>query len=179
MTLKNTSSRFGIVTITMHWLMALLIIGLLAVGLYMVELPIGVQKLKFYRWHKEFGILVLMLVAFRFGWRLANVVPELPNHIAKWQKIAAYTVHFALYGFMIANPITGWLLSSAAGLPVSFFGLFILPDLVNPNEHLRHLLAEIHKWLAYGLIATICAHVGAALQHHFIYKDNILRRMLP
>lgn len=179
MSFKNTQARYGIMAISLHWVMAFLIIGLLAIGLYMVGLPIGAQKLKLYRWHKEFGICVLMLVAFRFGWRLVNVSPELPSHLATWQKWAAHLVHYSMYVFMIANPITGWLLSSAAGLPVSFFGLFVLPDLVSPSESLRHLLSLTHKWLNYALIATICAHTGAALQHHFIYKDNILRRMLP
>lgn len=179
MEIKNTSKRFGIVAITFHWLMALIIIGLLALGLYMVELPIGALKLKLYRWHKEFGILVLILVSFRIGWRFCNVTPALPSHLAAWQRFAAHAVHYAFYFFMIANPITGWMISSAAGLPVSFFGLFVLPDLVGPSESLRHLLSEVHKWLAYGLIAAIFAHVGAALQHHFIYKDDILRRMLP
>lgn len=177
--LKNTRLQFGSIAIALHWIMALLIIGLLGVGLYMVELPLGLQKLRWYRWHKEFGILVLVLVSFRLGWRFLNVSPDLPDHLANWQKFAAKLVHWALYGFMIANPITGWMLSSSAGLPVSFFGLFILPDLVGPSEALKALLSGVHKWLAYGLIVTLCAHIGAALRHHFIYKDNILRRMLP
>lgn len=177
--IKNSTLRFGIVSITLHWLMALLVIGLLIVGLYMVELPIGIQKLKLYGWHKECGILVLMLVAVRLGWRINNVVPTLPAHLAKWQQWAARSVHFALYGFMILNPLTGWMLSSASGLSVSFFGLFILPDLIGPNETAKIILSEIHEWLAFGLIGAICAHVGAALQHHFIYKDDILKRMLP
>lgn len=179
MLVKNTTQRFGIVTISLHWFMALVIFGLLGMGLYMVTLPFGVEKLKLYRWHKEYGILILMLVAFRIGWRLNNAVPELPNHLAKWKQHAARTVHFALYLFMILNPLTGWLISSATGLPVSFFGLFVLPDLIAPDEALSKTLSQIHKWLAYALIGTLCAHIGAALQHHFIYKDNILRRMFP
>ena len=75
-------------------------------------------------------------------------------------------------------PITGWLMTSAAGLPVSFFGLFVLPNLISPNDHLMKLFQEIHKWLGYGLIATFLVHTSAALKHHFINKDDILRRML-
>lgn len=177
--LKNSTQRFGVVSMLFHWAMALLVIGIIIVGLYMVDLPISLRRLKIYGWHKECGILVLMLVAFRLGWRLNNVVPTLPSHLAKWQQWAARTVHFALYGFMIVNPLTGWMLSSASGISVSFFGLFVLPDLIAPNETHKALLIETHKWLAFGLIGAICAHVGAALQHHFIYKDDILRRMLP
>lgn len=162
-----------------HWGMAILIIGLLIVGFYMTELPIGVKKLTLYRYHKEFGILILMLVAFRLGWRWKSIIPPLPSHLAWWQKMGAHSVHYALYGFMIVNPLTGWMLSSSAGLSVSFFGWFVLPDLVSPNPHLREILTLIHHLLAYGLVAAICAHVGAALQHHFYYKDTILKRMLP
>jgi cytochrome b561 len=76
-------------------------------------------------------------------------------------------------------PITGWLMSSAAGIPVMFFGLFTLPDLVYRNDSLMQRLIEIHKWLGYSLLLFIFIHVGAALRHHFLFKDDTLRRMLP
>ena len=179
MRFKNTMEKYGIISQLFHWLMALLLIGLLAVGLYMVGLPIGLQKLKLYGWHKEFGILILMLVVFSLAWRTTNIHPSLPDTMPAWQKIAANGVHVLLYVLMFALPITGWMLSSASGLPVSFFGLFVMPDLVAPNEHLRAVLVQVHHWLAYGLIAGLLGHIGAALQHHFIDKDDILRRMLP
>ncbi len=179
MEFKNSATRFGMIAMLLHWLMALLMIGLIILGLYMVGLPISLQKLKYYGWHKEFGVLVLMLATVRLAWRFTNTTPLLPPQMPKWEQIAAHSMHYFFYIFMFALPITGWMLSSAAGLPVSFFGLFVLPDLILANEQTRHLLTEIHKWLAYGLIAAICGHVGAALQHHFINKDDILRRMLP
>lgn len=176
MQLTNTENRYGIVTIFLHWLMAILIIGLLALGLYMVALPISHQKLKLYGWHKEYGLLALALVIFRLIWRLTNITPSLSLPLL--EKIAARSVHWAFYIFLFAMPITGWLITSAAGLPASFFGLFVLPNLISPNEELRVLFQEIHKWLGYGLIATIVLHASAALKHHFINKDDILRRML-
>lgn len=179
MQITNSNDRYGFVAMLLHWLMALLVIGLLCVGLYMADLPIGLQKLQLYGLHKEFGLLVLFLVIFRLSWRFININPLLPLSIPVWQRFAAHAVQWALLGFMIAMPITGWLLTSAAGLAPSFFGLFVLPTLIAPNDDLRHLFAEIHKWIAYGLIATICAHVGAALKHHYIDKDDVLRRMLP
>jgi cytochrome b561 len=179
MQLKNTTIRYGAINISLHWLMALIIIGMLILGLYMTGVPKSLWKLKLYGWHKEFGILILMLAALRIAWRLSNIVPLLPGPMPQWQKLAARSVHFAFYIFMLAMPLTGWMMSSAAGVPVSFFGLFIMPDLVAPNKELREILAQTHTWLAYGLIAAICAHVGAALQHEFWYKDGILRRMLP
>lgn len=178
MLIKNTQTQYGIVNKFIHWLMALLIIGMLILGLYMSDLPISELKLQLYGIHKEFGILILMLVMFRIVWRIGNIVPLLPPTIPAWQKFAAHAVHWMLYGFMFAMPITGWLMTSAAGLPPSFFGLFTLPSLIAPNDALFSLFINIHSWLAYGLIATFCAHVGAALKHHFINKDDVLRRML-
>lgn len=177
MLIKNTTDRFGIVAILLHWIIAILIIGMLTLGLYMTELPIGLEKLKFYGWHKEFGILILMLVIVRFIWRLSNLTPTLAI-LPWWEKLGARIMHWALYGFMFAMPMTGWLMSSAAGLSVSFFGLFTLPNFVMPNEQLFKLLAEIHEWLGFGLIAAIIGHTAAALKHRFIDKDNILRRIL-
>ncbi len=176
MQLKNSENHYGIIAISLHWLMAILLIGMLSLGLYMTGLPISLEKLKLYGWHKEYGILALLLLIIRLVWRFTNITPRLSLPLL--EKFAARAVHWAFYGFMIAMPLTGWLISSAAGLPVSFFGLFVLPNLVEPNDHLMKLCGEIHEYLGYGLIATIILHVAAALKHHFINKDDILRRML-
>lgn len=174
---KNTENKYGSIAILLHWLMAILIIGLLILGLYMVGLPISLQKLKLFGWHKELGILVLGLVMIRLWWRLSNVMPNL-SALPKWERVAARTVHWSFYFFMLALPLSGWMMSSAAALPVSFFGLFTLPDLVSPNEELFHFFVRIHKWIAYALIATICLHVLAAFKHVVINKDDIMKRMI-
>lgn len=177
MNLKNNKTHFGLVAISLHWLMAVLIIGLLGVGLYMVSLPLGPQKFQLYGWHKAFGLLVLAFALFRLFWRLINISPSL--NLPLLEKIAARLVHWAFYGFMIAMPITGWLLTSAAGFVPSFFGLFTLPALVAPNDSLLALFQFLHRWVAYALIATIVVHTLAALKHHFYDKDDVLRRMWP
>jgi cytochrome b561 len=176
MRITNSKTRFGVVAISLHWIVAILIIGLLAEGLYMVSLPINLEKLKLYGWHKEFGFLVLFLAIFRIIWRLSNQMPEL--ELPWLEKLAARSMHWAFYIFMFAMPITGWLITSSAALPASFFGLFTLPNLVAANEHNRLLFQWVHEWLAYALIAAIALHTAAALKHHFINKDDILRRML-
>lgn len=176
MRLKNTENHFGIIAILLHWLMAVLLIGLLALGIYMVNLPISLQKLKMYGWHKEYGLLALALAMSRIVWRWVNVIPQLS--LPMFERLAARSVHYAFYVFMFAMPITGWLITSAAGLPVSFFGLFVLPNLISPNDEWRVLFQEVHKWIGYGLIATIVLHASAALKHHFINKDDILQRMI-
>lgn len=125
MRIKNTETHFGTVAILLHWIIALLIIGLLILGLYMVELPISLEKLKLYGWHKEYGLLALALVIIRLGWRLINITPALS--LPLWEKIAARTVHWAFYGFMLAMPLTGWLITSSAGLPASFLVYSLCP----------------------------------------------------
>lgn len=179
MQIKNTQDRYGAVTILFHWVIALLIIGMLAIGLYMVRLPTGILKLTLFGWHKEIGILILTIAIARVAWWFMNIMPALPESLPYWQKISARTVAFAFYFFMFAMPITGWLISSAAGIQVSVFGWYTLPNLIAPDDQLRILFSTIHVWLAYFLIGAICLHVAAALQHHFINKDDILRRMLP
>jgi cytochrome b561 len=176
MQIRNSQNDYGIVAILLHWVMAILLIGLLILGLYMAGVPISLEKLKLYGWHKEYGILALLLVIIRIIWRLSNMTPRLS--LPLWEKIAARAVHWTFYAFMFAMPITGWLITSAAGLPVSFFGLFVLPNLIAPDNQLLKLFEQIHHWLGYGLIALMVLHVSAALKHHYINKDDTLRRML-
>lgn len=177
MLIRNTQTRYGMVAIFLHWAIAVLIIALLLLGLYMVGLPINLQKLKLYGWHKETGIAVLLLVIVRLLWRVLNALPSLAS-LPNWERRAARCVHYTFYVCMIFMPLTGWMMSSAAGLPVSFFGLIVLPDLLAPDENLRILLVFIHKWLAYFMIALICLHIAASLKHYFIDKDDILQRIL-
>jgi len=96
-----------------------------------------------------------------------------------WEKIAAKLGHLTLYFFMFTIPLSGWLMSSAAGFPVSFFDLFILPNLVQPNNELRKFFGELHEIMAFALIGVVIIHLIAALNHHFFKKDNVLTRMLP
>lgn len=178
MLLKNTRTGYGLVAISLHWLIAFVVIGLIIIGLYMVNIPISLRKLALFGWHKEFGILVLMLVSIRIVWRFTNITPWLPADMPAYEKFAARCAHFAFYILLFALPITGWMLSSAAGLPVSFFGFWLLPDLVSPDPILMEKLIFIHTWLSYTLIALLAAHISAALQHHFYRKDDILIRII-
>ena len=179
MLFKNTNIRYGAIAVLFHWIMAAIVIGMLCLGLFMVRLPVSLEKLSLYGWHKSFGILVLMLVILRLSWRLMSVIPPLPEALHQWQKLAAHASHWALYLCLFLMPLSGWLMSSAAGLPVSFFGWFVLPTLIAPDPSWRVYFLTIHQFTAFGLIGLIGLHTAAALQHHFIEKDNILRRMLP
>jgi cytochrome b561 len=180
--LANREDRYGAIAILFHWFMALLVIGLAALGLYMVTLPdvgFNTKKVTLVLYHKEFGVLALLLLATRLAWRVTQILPRLVEELPDWQKIAARFVHLSFYALLFALPITGYFMSSAAGIPVSLFGLFLLPDLVHRDDGLFQQYIAVHKWLAYVLILFIFVHAGAALRHHFLSKDDTLRKMLP
>lgn len=167
--------------ISLHWLMAALLIFLAVLGFYMVTLPdagFDRHKISLILMHKQYGILALWLVMFRLAWRVGGILPGLVEQLPDWQKVTARFVHLSFYGLMFALPVTGWLMSSAAGIPVYFFGWY-LPDFIARNDHLFRELIVVHKWLSFGLIACFLAHAGAALHHHFILRDDTLKKMLP
>ncbi|MEO0316526.1 MAG: hypothetical protein RL404_203 [Pseudomonadota bacterium] len=163
----------------LHWLMALLIIGLLALGFVMTEMPVSPQKLKVYSWHKWGGVTLFVLLLVRVSWRIAHPPPALPWQMGRLQQLAAHLGHLALYALMIALPITGWLMSSAKGFQTVWFGVLPIPDLLGKDKALGELLEEVHESLSWVLIALLVVHVVAALKHHVIDKDDILTRMLP
>jgi len=166
------------VTMALHWLLALMILGALAVGLYMTGLPFSPTRLRLYNWHKWAGVTILALSALRLLWRLTHRPPaELP--MAAWQRRAAHHVHAALYLVFFAVPLAGWAYSSAAGFPVVLFGVLPLPDLVTPDRVLSESLKPLHRWLAYALATLVVLHVAAALKHHFVDRDGLLLRMMP
>ena len=164
---------------SLHWLMAILLFGLLALGFYMHDLPLSPQKLQFYSWHKWAGVTAFLLELVLLGWRVTHVPPALPAGIPKLMQFASHAGHFMLYALMLAIPLTGWLMSSAKGFQTVWFGLLPIPDLLNKNKELGDLLAQVHSALNFLFIAVIVGHVGAALKHHLIDKDDILTRMLP
>ena len=164
---------------SLHWLMAVMLFGLLALGLYMTDLPLSPEKLKLYSWHKWAGVTVFLLLLFRLLWRLKNPPPPLPESMPKALQLVAHAGHFGLYALMFAIPLSGWLMSSAKGFQTVYFGVLPIPDLIEKNKELGHLLAEVHETLSWLFIILLVGHIAAALKHHFIDKDDILIRMLP
>lgn len=175
----NTGSRYARTAIALHWLVALAILCAFPLGMYMHELPLSPRKLQLYSYHKWIGIGVLLLVALRILWRLGHSPPPLPQNMPHWQKLAAQAAHYGLYLLMLAVPLTGWLMSSALGVGVVWFGAIPLPDLIGKDKALGELLKEVHETLNYTLLIVILTHAAAALQHHFFERDDILARMLP
>ena len=163
----------------LHWLMTILFFGLLALGFYMHDLPLSPEKLKLYSWHKWAGVTAFLLVWFRLFWRIAHRPPALPASMSTLMQRAAHAGHFLLYGLMIAIPLSGWLMSSAKGFQTVWFGVLPIPDLLGKNKETGDLLQSVHMSLNLLFVAVIAGHIGAALKHHFIDKDDILTRMLP
>lgn len=162
---------------SLHWLMALLLIGLLALGFYMHDLPLSPEKLQLYAWHKWAGVSAFLLVLLRLSWRLAHTPPPLPASMPRTMQLAAHAGHLLLYVLMLAIPLTGWLMSSAKGFQTVWFGVLPIPDLIDKDKATGELLALVHKSLNLLFVAVIVGHVGAALKHHFIDKDGLLDRM--
>ena len=179
--IQNTEARYGAVAILLHWLMAILLLGLLIMGFYMVSLPdVGFDstKLNLIFYHKAVGIGVLILLALRLAWRIINVVPDLASTLPEWQQISARVVHLTFYAVITALPLTGWIMSSAAAVPVKL-GHYTLPDVVFPNESLYRQMIALHSTFGYLLSVLIVIHAAAALRHHFGLKDGALRKILP
>ena len=176
---RNTSENYGVVAKSFHWVIALLVIGLLCVGLYLDSLDPSPLMFKVSFWHKSFGITVLALVILRVLWRFTNTHPHsLPTH-AQWEKALAKITHGLLYLVLFVMPLSGWIMSSAKGFSVSVFNLFTLPDLVGESEQIGSIARAVHGYAAYTLIALIGLHFAGAMKHHVIDRDSTLRRMLP
>jgi cytochrome b561 len=158
--------------------MALLLLAMVAFGLYMTGLPLGVRKLKLYALHKSFGILVLGLAVLRVLWRLrVTRPPAVP--MPAWQSWAAGAAALALYALMFLIPLSGWLFNSAAGFPLRWFGLVNLPHLVAANATLKPLARDLHEALAWTLVVLVALHAAAAVKHHLVDRDHTLYAMLP
>ena len=182
--LTNTESTYGTLHRALHWLMALMVIGMIGVGMYIHDLDPNIPaeasvKMQLGGLHKATGMVILMLVALRLAWVLANGTPGLPGTVPRWQRIVAKATHHTMYLLMFAMPISGYVMSSYAARPVSVYGLFEIPPLFrDKNLDMAKAVFEVHETLATILIVLIVLHVAVALKHHFVDKDNILRRML-
>lgn len=179
MTLRNTRAKWGAISQSFHWLVALFVFAMFGMGWIMADMPFSPDKFRLYSWHKSLGMIILALVALRLSWRILNTTPDLPNHMNRFEKFGAHAAHWALYALMIAMPLTGWLMSSTGGLTVNVFGWVEIPDLVAVDTDLSATLKRVHYWLSWAFAALIVGHFSAALYHHFVHRDNVLTSMLP
>lgn len=177
--ITNTTQRYGLVAQLLHWIVVALLITQFTLGIKAHGLPISLERLILLARHKSIGLTIFALIVLRLVWRWYSPPPPLPPTPRPWFRTAARLSHGLMYALLLAMPIVGWLLSSASNLSVSWFGWFTLPNLVKPDHRLAHWLLLTHQSMAWLLMAVIIIHVGAALWHHLILKDDVLMRMLP
>lgn len=171
------SNQYPLSMRAMHWTMAILLIGMLAMGLYMTDLErADPMRMVLYDTHKAFGVFLLILVFVRLAIRMASVKPALPDAIKPHEALAAKSAYVVFYGVMIAIPVTGYSMSAFAGFPVKFLGME-LPRFLPIDRGLSGLAGELHEWLAYVLIAMIGLHILAVIKHIVFDKVNLLKRM--
>ncbi len=185
MTLRNDATRWGWAARLLHWTMAAIMLFMLGLGLYMTRLDDVFERFALTQIHKSWGFAVFALAIVRVIWRLANrEAPRDPPGMKPWERLAARVSHLGFYLLMFALPLSGWLMASASPLQDSYgirnmaFGLFEMPDPFVPGDKaLETVFRQIHNAAALALGALLVVHVGAALKHHFVMRDDVLKRM--
>lgn len=174
--MRNTVDGYGWMSRALHWFSALLILGVMVLGLVVEEMPKGPERTGLMNWHQSFGVVILALVALRLAWRLVNPVPRLLGspRTQRW----ASMMHWLLYALVIAQPLSGLLLIQVEGHALALFGSIPLPQVMAENEGLEEILEGVHGsvWILLAVAAAL--HTAAALKHHFINRDGTLMRML-
>lgn len=163
----------------LHWIIALLVIGMLSAGFFLDDLPKAIKPWAIMM-HKSIGLTVLVLMITRLLWIIRTGKPRFPGSMAAWEKVLAYGVQYSLYLTLILIPLAGWVMSVAAGKPPVFFGLFTLSlPWIAPSKALGGLMFEIHSTLAWVTIGLLVLHIAGALKHYYWDKDTVLQGMLP
>lgn len=180
MSLENTVQKFGSLTKFLHWTIFILFV----VQYYLVYrreyFPKGsAEKIQYMMLHKSFGICVLILAFIMLVWRNVGTRPGIPSNMSSLERFCAKTIHTLLYLAIFVMPITGILMSQFGGRPVPFFNWFTLPNPFSKNEALGNFCYNTHVISSYIIIGIVVLHVLAAFFHHFVRKDNVLKRMLP
>jgi cytochrome b561 len=179
MQIRNSSSGYGALMVLMHWIVAVAVIGLFALGYWMVDLTY------YHEWynrgpdiHRSVGMLLLFLMVFRVAWRGVNKKPApLPDH-SRWEVFSAQAVHLLLYILLFVAMISGYLITSADGSAIDVFGWFSVPSVTGQVKGLEDTAGVVHYWSTWALVALSAAHAAAAVKHHVVDRDNTLRRML-
>lgn len=162
-----------------HWAIVLLLGVAIPLGVWMTGLDDGERKMAAYDWHKWLGLTVWLLAIARVLWRQTHPPPAALASIPAWQHRIAELVHWTLYGLLLVMPVVGWMATNALGFDIVLYNLVTLPALMGTSKPLGFALLAAHGWMGWAMILLVGMHAGAALQHHFLARDDTLRRMLP
>lgn len=184
--LKNSATEYGLLSKTLHWLMAAIILTLIFVGIYMAGLPkeTAAEKqyaFQFYGLHKSFGVIALALIVLRLVWMRISPAPQLPAAFAPKERVVVKALQGLLYLLMIVVPLSGYLMSNAGGHPINFFGLGELPALIGENKAIGGLSHEVHGIMGWSILVLIVLHMAGVIKHRLKDKGgetDILKRML-
>ena len=178
MSLRNNPNGFGVVSRTLHWVTAVLVLVALLLGNWIASMDISLSTLKYFGYHKTLGSVVLALVVLRIIWHRISAPPRPLSHGIPWQDGLVRWVHRAFYVLLLAMPISGWVASSASGIDTLIFGRWTLPAFAPVSETWEEVGFVAHGIIAKVLVAIILLHVGGALFHAVVRQDGTLRRMV-
>ena len=178
MKIRNSADAWGAVARGFHWVIAALILAQFVVGSVAEEMKLTPAKLDLFVWHKSIGVTILALAVLRLLWRLANPPPAMPAGTPRWEQRLAALGHWALYALIFVVPISGWLVSDASRVPFKAYFVLPMPDLIETSRSLQEAAEEVHEVLTMTLLVVVIVHITAALRHHFLLHDDVLRRML-
>jgi cytochrome b561 len=179
MTYGTRTDHYPATSKLLHWLIAACVLLTAPVAIAMTRIDKGPTQDALYNFHKSLGVLILLLMLLRLVNRLVAGALAPEAEIEPWQKTVSSVVHTSLYVLLLAMPVVGYVANSANGAPTPFFGLFELPVIVGKNEELAAQLFTLHRWVGWLVILLVATHISAALYHHFIRRDAVLKRMLP
>jgi cytochrome b561 len=179
MSLRNTKDSWGSIAKTFHWVIAALVLFMIALGWTAKLMERSPLRIEFFAFHKSTGLAILTLMSARLLWRLVNPVPILPPTLKGWEKAVATATHWLIYAVVFVMPISGYVITSAANVPFKFYKTFSVPMLVAPDRALAHSAEDFHEYGFWVLATLLFLHISAALRHHFILRDNTLIRMMP
>jgi cytochrome b561 len=176
--MRNKMRKYSLGSRILHWCIGIIVLLMLSVSFFLTELPEQYQSSAFFI-HKSFGLTVLLLGVIRIAWILSSGRPGLPASVKAWEVILSRFVQYSFYVLLILMPISGWVMSVAGNRIPSYFGLFSLPiPGVHPNPSLKEFMFHTHNTIAWILVALVILHIAGALKHHFIDKDDVLKKML-
>lgn len=176
--MADRDGRYGLTARIIHWLTAILVLAMVPAGLTMIRIDSGPLQNQLFDFHRSVGVVLMVLTVIRLGYRLTHKPAPLPDEMPLWQQYAAKTTHAFLYAFLLVNPFIGWVATSAFGAPISVFGLFTMPAIVEKNRELSEQLFTVHETLGLLFTAAVLMHIAAALYHGIIRRDGVLSRMI-